>query len=190
MIRITRTARSIRYSALAAAVAAAGLAGVIGAAGSAHASPSGIVTAGSCGSAAGNISYHPGLRKNTARPTKAALTGFVASCKGEGGPLAGFGRLSASLSGTASLGSESFGSGTFTIKWPDGLNPSTGTLSVVDSGGTENVTGTVDSGAFTGGVLNVSYLITSHEGKGTATRPVTSQTFINSQPLTLSENDG
>ena len=78
------------------------------------------------------------------------------------------------------------------INWPlsSGFNPSTGTLSVRDSNGMENVSGTVTGGADTGTVLAMQYVTTHNTGNGTRLHPVIAQTYTNSQSLTLSRNEG
>jgi hypothetical protein len=101
------------------------------------------------------------------------------------------GTFSAALSGQASFDAENFG-GTFTITWPasSGLSPSVGSVVVTDTNGTESLSGTVTSGAFTQSVLGLGLLTTSHAGKGTKKSPVTSQLFTSTQPLTVSDNVG
>jgi hypothetical protein len=188
MIRIHNTARIARKAVLSAAIAGDGLAGLLGAtAGAAHASvgADGFVTVTSCNSANGTIKYTPGLT-NTTQNTTATLSGFIAGCKNE----SGFGKLTASMSGPASLGSENFtNSGTFVMTWPTGAQ-SQGTLVVSESSGVENISGEITSGPLTGGALQGSYVLTSQKGKGTTASPVTSQTFLTSTPLSISENTG
>jgi hypothetical protein len=103
----------------------------------------------------------------------------------------GAGSLTATLKGDASLAAENF-SGTFTIDWPDstGLNPSSGTLGVIESNGTEFVSGMVTAGAFTGSPFDFAYHTTANTGKGTNKHPVTAQAFANTQSLQLTQNDG
>lgn len=191
MFRLHTSARRIRAAVLSAAIVGAGLAGVLGTAGAAHAGTDGYVTTFVCNSATGKIAYQPGLLQNTAQTTNATLSGFIAGCHGSGGPTAGLvGTLTTSMSGNASLGSENF-SGSFTINWPPAMNPSTGTLAVTDSNGTLSVSGQITGGTFTGSVIQMSYVITSQHGKGTALNPVTSQTFLSAQqPLTVLTNLG
>jgi hypothetical protein len=189
MIRRYNTARVARNAVLSAALAGAGLAGLLGAtAGAAHASvqrTAGFVTVTSCNSADGTVRYTPGLT-STAQNTTASLSGFIAGCKNQGG----FGKLTASMFGSASLGSENFtSSGTFVMTWPTGTQ-SQGTLVVSESNGAETISGEITSGPFTGGVLQGSYVLTSQKGKGTTASPVTSQTFLTSTPLSISENTG
>jgi hypothetical protein len=189
MIRIRNTARVARKAVLSAALTGAGLAGLLGAtAGAAHASTggtAGFVTVTSCNSANGTVKYTPGLT-STAQNTTATLSGFIAGCKNVGG----FGKLTANMSGSASLGSENFtNSGTFVMTWPTG-SQSQGTVVVSESSGVENISGEITSGLFTGGVLQGSYVLTSQKGKGTTASPVTSQTFLTSTPLSILENTG
>jgi hypothetical protein len=190
--------RGIRAAAVAAAAAGASLAGVLGLAGTAQAStaaphvPAGYVVTDSCTSLAGRITYSPGLRTTRLKAQQAVLTGTTAGCSDIfSGPLSGTGSFTAVLSGSASLAAENF-SGTFTINWPagSGFNPSNGTLSVTESGGLENISGTVTSGFDTGSALGGQYVITGKTGRGTRLHPVTAQTYTNTQPLTLSRNEG
>jgi hypothetical protein len=192
MIRIRPTARVLRAAVLSAAVAGAGTVGLLGTAGAAHASskPDGYVTVATCGALTGNISYSPALLTSTAQNTTATLNGLVSNCNTEGqGQLSGFGTMTATMSGSASVASENF-SGSLTIDWPAPLSPSTGTLYVSDSSGTEQVDGSISSGPYTGDEFGYSYVITSEKGKGTTAKPVTSQAYINDASLIVQENDG
>jgi hypothetical protein len=195
MFHIHATRRVARNALLSAVVAGTGLAGLLGAtAGTAHASSkavSGFATIASCGAVSGKITYSPGLLASTPQATNATMTGFVSNCTGEGfGQLTGFGKLTVQMSGNASKAAENFGSGTFTISWPSSASPSTGTLAVSETGGVEQLSGTVTSGPYTGGVIGAHYVITSSKGTGTAVSPVTSQTYINDTSLTVQENTG
>jgi hypothetical protein len=191
MIRKYNPARVARNALLSAAVAGAGVAGLLGAtAGVAHAStaqPDGIVTVASCGAMAGTVTYSPGLLATTAQATTATLKGYVANCNNGS---SGFGKVTIQMSGSASLASESFGSGTFTITLPGATEASEGTLGVTDNGGTEQLSGTVTSGPHTGAVISADYQATSSKGKGTAAKPVTSQTLINTTNLIFQVNEG
>jgi hypothetical protein len=193
MSRMHNSGRVVRNAVLSAAVAGAGLAGLLGAtAGTAHASvgkADGYVTVLTCGALPGTITYTPGLLTSTAQATNATLKGYVSNCDGLGGQRAGFGTITADLSGNASVNSENF-SGTFTINFPGTTEASTGTLGVTDNNGTEQVSGTITSGAFDGDVISADYVITTSKGTGTSAKPVKSQTFINDTSLTLMENDG
>ena len=140
----------------------------------------------------GHVHYGPGLRSKRLRKVQATLTSTTSGCSDIfTGPLSGTGTFTAVLSGKASLANENF-TGTFTINWPagSGFNPSNGTLTITDSGGIENVTGTVTSGFDTGTVLGLQYVTTHNRGNGTRRHPVTVQRFTNTQPLTLSRNEG
>jgi hypothetical protein len=191
MIRIHTPARTARNILLSAAIAGSGMAGLIGFAGNAHASTNGLVTVASCGALAGKVTYSPGLLTSTAQQTDATVTGHVANCtNGGNGHLTGFGSVTFSLSGDASLNAENFGSGTFTIKWPSPLTPSEGTAGVVESNGIEELSGTVTSGPYTGDEISVNYVSTGKTGSGTAADPVTAQNYINDQNLTVTANNG
>lgn len=193
MIRRYNPARVARNALLSAAVAGAGVAGLLGAtAGVAHASihrTDGYVTVASCNSASGTVTYSPGLT-GVAQNETANLSGYVAGCGNEGGTEAGFGHLTATMTGSASMNSENFTSGgTFILTWPTGLK-SEGTLGVTESNGVETISGEITSGPDTDGVISGSYVLTSKKGKGTTASPVTSQTFLTSTPLIIQENDG
>jgi hypothetical protein len=54
----------------------------------------------------------------------------------------------------------------------------------------ENVSGTVTGGADNGTALAMQYVITGDKGSGSKKQPVTRQTYINTQSLTLSRNEG
>jgi hypothetical protein len=189
-------ARGVRAAAVTTVVAGASMAGLLGP-GAAHASTAshriaGIVVVDSCTGVSGSITYSPGLRSTKVKAERAALSGKISGCSDSTqGPVNGTGRFTATLSGNASLAAENF-KGTFTIHWPvsTGFNPSTGTLSVTDSNGMENVSGTVTSGADTGTALAMQYVTTHNTGKGTKKHPVTKQAYINTQSLTLSRNEG
>ena len=190
------TARRVRDALVTTAMAGASVAGLLGT-GAAQASTAGhrvagIVVIDSCTGVSGKITYSPGLRKTKVKAEHAVLSGTTSGCTdATQGPMSGTGTFTAVLSGKASLAAENF-KGTFTINWPvsSGFNPSTGTLSVTDSNGMENVSGTVTGGADTGTVLAMQYVITGDKGSGTKKHPVTAQAFVNSQSLTLSRNEG
>jgi hypothetical protein len=61
---------------------------------------------------------------------------------------------------------------------------------VTESNGMENVSGTVTGGADNGTALAMQYVITGDKGSGSKKHPVTRQTYINTQSLTLSRNEG
>jgi hypothetical protein len=186
------TVRRARKALVSLTVAGSGLAALFGATGAASASPSGIVTVLGCSSVVGTAHYTPGLLKTTARQTTATLSASVAGCTSEfTGAMLGAGTLTAQLSGSASVTSEGFADGTFTVKYPSAsLNPSSGTVSVYDYNGAEYFEGTITSGAFTGAPINFAYVITSSRGTGSAANPVKSQHFSNSAALTVTENFG
>jgi len=189
MNRIHASARTARNILLSATIAGAGMAGLVGLAGTAHASTNGLVTVASCGALAGKVTYSPGLLTSTAQETDATVTGHVANCT-TSSHLTGFGTVTFQLSGDASLNSENFGSGTFTIKWPSPLMPSEGTAGVTESGGIEELTGTVTSGPYTGDEISVNYVTFGKTGSGTSANPVTAQKYINDQNLTVTANNG
>lgn len=189
-------ARRIRTALVTTVAAAASVAGVLGMAGAASASPAGhtrgFVVTDSCTSVAGKISYSPGLRKAVLKQVSAVLTGTTSGCSDIfNGALSGSGTFTAVLSGKADLAAENF-SGTFTINWPagSGFNPSNGNLSVTESSGLENISGTITSGFDTGSVIAMQYVTTGNKGTGTKAKPVTSQTYTNTQSLTVSRNEG
>jgi hypothetical protein len=137
------------------------------------------------------LNYRPGLLRTTTRKVLTLETSITTGCSDSfSGPLPGTGTFAAALSGNVSLSSENF-TGLFTIYWPQssGFNPSNGTLTITESGGLENVTGTVTSGFDTGSALSLQYVTTGKTGKGTRRHPVTAQAFTNTTPLTLSHNN-
>ena len=188
-----RSARYARAAVLTVAAAGAGLLGVGGIAqASTHAGPNGYVVIDSCTGVSGSISYSPGLRNLKLKSQQAVLTGTTSGCSDIfNGAESGTGTITAVLSGKASKAAENF-SGTFTINWPasSGFNPSNGTLTVTESNGLETVTGSVTSGFDTGTAMAMQYVITGQKGKGTALKPIISQTYTNTQALTLSRNEG
>ena len=198
----TRYLRAALLTAVTAGAAGAGLLGVGGVAqASTHAAgphaastarPNGWVVTDTCTGVAGSVSYSPGLRNTVLRKTQAVLTGTTSGCSDIfSGAESGTGTFTAVLSGTADKAAENF-SGTFTINWPasSGFNPSNGSLSVTESNGLENVSGSVSSGAFVGAVISTQYVITGHKGAGTKLHPITQQTYTNTQALNLSRNEG
>jgi hypothetical protein len=187
----TRVVGSARRTIVAAAVAGTALAGALGGGTAAHAATDGIVVRQQCTGVTGQISYKPGLLATQTRPVNAALSATTTGCSDLfGGAQAGSGSLTAALTGNASLAAENF-SGTFTINWPatSGLNPSNGTLTVTESGGTELVNGTITTGAFPGSPVHFAYQTTTNTGTGTKKHPVTAQAFVNTQPLQITQNN-
>jgi hypothetical protein len=172
--------------------AGAGAASLLGMTGTAHAGTYGWVTTTSCTGVAGSVHYSPGLLTYTRRSVHATLTGTTSGCSDIfSGAWSGTGTITAILSGKASVKSENF-SGTFTVNWPasSGFNPSNGTLTVTESNGIEVISGTITSGFDTGSVMQLQYVVTGKTGRGTVAHPVTAQTYTNTQPLTLSRNEG
>jgi hypothetical protein len=194
-ISLRPAARRARAALVTTAVAGAGLAGVLGMGGVAHAgthAPNGYVVIDSCTGVSGKITYSPGMVKFKKPLIHAVLTGTTSGCADIfSGPESGTGTLTAIMSGHANLSAENF-SGTFTINWPagSGFNPSNGNLTVTEVNGLETVSGSVTSGFDTGTAFAMQYVITGQTGRGTALHPVTAQTYTNTQPLTLSRNEG
>ncbi|HEY3955915.1 MAG TPA: hypothetical protein VGM53_21285 [Streptosporangiaceae bacterium] len=199
-----RTTRYARTALLAVVAGGAGLLGVGGVAqasvvqagpvhaAASHAGPNGWVTTDTCTGVSGKVVYTGGMRKLMLRSIHATLTGTTSGCSDIfNGAESGTGTLTAVLSGKASKAAENF-SGTFTINWPasSGFNPSNGNLSVTESNGLETVSGSITSGFDTGSAVAMQYVITGTTGKGIAGHPITSQTYTNTQPLTLSRNEG
>jgi hypothetical protein len=174
------------------AVAGTAMAGALAAGSAAHAATSSIIVREGCTGVSGQTSFQPGLLSARARTVVAVLSSTTSGCTDIiNGPQAGTGSFTAQLAGTASLGAENF-TGTFTINWPAsaGLNPSNGTLTVTQSNGAELVAGTITNGAFTGSPMHLAFVITGNTGNGSRNRPVTAQTFVNSQPLQVTQNLG
>jgi hypothetical protein len=194
-ISLRPTARRARAALVTTVAASAGVAGLLGMGGVAHAathSVNGYVVIDNCTGVSGKITYSPGMVKFTKKTVQAVMTGTTSGCSDLfSGPESGTGTFTAVLSGRADLNAENF-SGTFTINWPagSGFNPSNGNLTVTESGGLENISGTVSSGFDTGTVLAMQYVTTGNTGRGTALHPVTAQTYINTQQLSLSRNEG
>ena len=190
-------ARRVRTALVTTVAAGAGLASLLGMGGAAsastsHANINGWVVYTSCTGASGKITYSPGLRSTKLKTEHAVLTGTTSGCSNIfDGALSGTGTITAVLSGTASKAAENF-SGTVTINWPasSGYNPSNGNVTVTESNGLETVSGTVTSGFETGAEFAMQYVITGGKGSGTKAHPVVSQTYTNTQALTLSVNTG
>jgi hypothetical protein len=194
-ISLRPTARRARAALVTTVAASAGVAGLLGMGGVAHAAthaPRGFVVIDSCTGVSGKITYSPGMVKVKKPLIHAVLTGTTSGCDDIfNGPIAGTGTFTAVMSGRANLSAENF-SGTFTINWPagSGFNPSTGSLTVTEASGLENVSGSVSSGFDTGTAFAMQYVTTGNTGLGTAKKPVTAQTYTNTQSLTLSRNEG
>lgn len=191
------TARRFRTALVTTVAASAGAAALLGMGGVAQASAAahgarGYVVIDSCTGVSGKISYSPGMRRTVLRSVHAVLTGTTSGCSDLfNGAISGTGTITAIMSGKADKAAENF-SGTFTINWPagSGFNPSNGTLSVTESNGLENVSGTVTSGFDTGTAFAMQYVITGSKGSGSRLHPVTSQSYTDTQALTLSRNEG
>ena len=189
------TARRVRTALVTTVAAGAGIAGMLGMSGVAQASTAhinrGWVVTDSCTGVAGKVTYSPGLEKKN-RSVQAVLTGTTSGCSDIfNGAESGTGTLTAVMSGTANVNAENF-SGTFTINWPagSGFNPSNGTLSVTEANGLETVSGSVTSGFDTGSAFALQYVVTGHTGRTGTKKGITAQTYTNTQPLTLSRNEG
>jgi hypothetical protein len=183
---------SARRTMVAAAVLGAAFAGALGGGTAAHAATDGIVVREQCTTVTGQISYKPGLLSTQTRSVAATLSATTSGCSDFfDGALAGTGSFTAALKGNARLAAENF-SGTFMIDWPAtaGLNPSSGTLTVIESAGIESVYGTITSGGLTGSPIHFAYRTATNTGTGTKKHPVTAQTFVNTQALQLTQNDG
>ncbi len=194
-ISLRPTARRARVALVTTVAASAGVAGLLGMGGVAHAAtaaPRGFVVIDSCTGVSGKIIYSPGMVKVKKPLIHAVMTGTTSGCADIfNGPESGTGTFTAVMSGHANLNAENF-SGTFTINWPasSGFNPSNGSLTVTESGGLESVSGTVSSGFDTGTAFAMQYVTTGNTGLGTAKKPVTAQTYTNTQELSLSRNEG
>jgi hypothetical protein len=185
----TRRARAALVTTVA---VGAGLLGTAGIASASTAHTNGYVVVTSCTNVSGKVFYTPGLRKAVLKKVNAVLTGTTAGCSNLfSGALPGTGTITAIMSGTADKNAENF-SGTFTINWPagSGFNPSTGSITVTEANGLESFYGSVTGGFETGAELAGQYVIIGSKGTGTKLHPVTSQTYTNTQSLTLSENTG
>jgi hypothetical protein len=188
----TRIEGNARRILVTAAVAGTALAGALVSGTAAHAATDGIIVRDRCTGVTGQVSYQPGLLSSKAQQVHAVLSGTTTGCSDAfAGTLGGSGSFTAVLSGHASPAAENF-SGTFTINWPASaqLNPSNGTLTVTESNGTETVSGVVTSGALVGSPISLSYVTTASTGTGAKKHPVTAQSFTNTQPLQLTQNEG
>jgi hypothetical protein len=169
------------------ALAAAALASVT--AGSAQAAPAGYVTVAQCSGFSGTITYTPALRKKV-KAVHETITGTLTGCSGEGMTLSGSGSFSATLSGAASTGANSE-SGTFVINWPSFFNPTTGTIHTAGPSSSQyTASGSDTGGAFTGGVLGAGWFVTGQTLTGKKHNQVAAETFVNTQPITISRNLG
>jgi hypothetical protein len=167
------------------ALAAAFLASVAGVGAGAPSAWAGYVPLESCSSLAGTVQFQPGLAK-TAHAETATLSSAIAGCSHLGGNLvAGGGTLTAQLSGQASLSTTTL-RGAFTIDWPasSGLSPSEGVVGLSGpSKGVFTLSGEINSGAFTEGVIHTTYKVTEMHADRGAGSPVTTEMFVGSSPL-------
>lgn len=145
--------------------------------------PAGHVTVDSCASVAGTIS-HTSSPVTAGGNDTALLSATITGCTRYTSPDAGSGTFVANLS-TASAGTATSLTGTFTITWPtaSGLNPSSGTLGVTgpDEQGAYSVGGSIARGAFTGAAMLTALVFARSDGNE---QPVT-----NTAPLTVVRNN-
>jgi hypothetical protein len=159
----------------------------------ARAATLGWSTVEGCTSAMGSVSYQPGLT-TTARAETGTLSATLDGCTSSySGSNPGTGQLTASLSGTSSTTGVAQ-RGTFTINWPaaSGLNPSNGTFSLTgpDAAGHYTAGGSITSGAFTGGVVGTTFVVTAVNSgaNGSPAHPVTLQQITNTAPVQARRN--
>src|SRR3954454_10903746 len=172
-----------------ASLALAAAAVVSASAGSAQAAPRGYVVVAQCSGFSGSITYTPALRKR-AKAVQEIITGTLSGCTAEGMVLSGTGTFSATLSGTAGtqVNNEH---GTFVINWPSFFNPTTGNLSTVGPSSSQYpAPGSHTAGAFTGGVLGAGWFVTGQTLTGRKHNQVAAETFVNTKPITISQNLG
>lgn len=191
---------NIKHFAAAALTAGTALTGLLGT-GAAHAAtaprpavvhPDGYATVAQCTGVSGAINFTPGLDKYQRKQT-AVLSATLSGCSAFSTGYSDTGSLSATLTGKASKSAQTL-SGSFVINWPasSGLNPSVGSITLNLANGQVSLTGSTSTtaGAFEGAYLQTGYLPIGHTGLGTKAHPITQQTFVNTLPLTLSENFG
>jgi hypothetical protein len=153
------------------------------------AAPRGYVVVAQCSGLSGTITYTPALRKKV-KAVQETISGTLSGCVGQGTPLSGTGTFNATLSGNASTTSNSQ-HGTFVINWPSFYNPTTGNVSTAGpSAGQYTASGSDTAGAFTGGVLGAGWLVTGQTLTGRKHNQVAAETFVNTRPITISENLG
>jgi hypothetical protein len=155
--------------------------------------PSGLVVVESCTSVTARADYAPGLTP-TARNQTVMITGALDGCAGvDGAPQAGPGVILANLTGSSRVGAVS-AKGPVTITWPTSarLNPSsgTGTLTGPGAGNVFTLNVAITTGAFPGAPANTVFRVTSTTGNGTNRRPLMTQFFTNTVPLTVKRNLG
>lgn len=145
----------------------------------------------SCNSVTGPALYSPGFVRGKLDRMQAVLDGTTSDCQNIfNGTESGDGSFTFKGTGKGDVKTQSF-SGSFTIVWPasSGFDSSDGTATITDSDNVLTVYGTVTSGYGTGDALSMQYSDGSWlVGNGTSTYPWTAQPFVNTQPLTLSEN--
>ncbi|GAB1640622.1 hypothetical protein [Krasilnikovia sp. MM14-A1259] len=188
------TTRMIRGTVAAVAFAAAAIGTAFAATAPAAAAVRGWSTVESCTSAAGSVSYQPGLT-STARTETGILSATLAGCSSVyTGGVAGTGSLTAFLSGSSRTGAVAQ-RGSFTINWPpaSGLNPSNGSFALTgpDAYGQYSASGSVTSGAYTGSWVGTTFVVTGVNAgaDGSAAHPVTLQQLTNTAPLQLRRNN-
>lgn len=187
----TRRGHRLAAAALAAGATIAGIAAGVSPATAATVHPDGLFAIQTCTSVTGSVQFQPGLQSK-AHTQNAVLTATLDGCSFNGSAAAGQGTLTAALTGSASTAAQPL-SGTYTINWPaaEHLNPSTGRISL--TGPNQNVltlSGTGTGGAFTGLPVRTALFISGHTGTGSKHNPVTSETFVNTLPLQVTENLG
>ena len=95
--------------------------------------------------------------------------------------------------GTSKVGSV-VETGNATISWPasSGLNPTNAKITIRQSvtGGTISLSGNATSGAFASSVISTNLQPYANTGTGTKAHPLTSQSVINTLPLTAKVNFG
>jgi hypothetical protein len=170
------------------ALAAAALVSATG--GSAQAAaPRGYVVVAQCTGFSGTITYTPALRKKV-KSVNEVISGTLSGCSGQGMVLPGTGSFSATLSGNATTLANNE-HGTFVINWPSFYNPTVGNLSTTGPAvGQYTASGSDTAGAFTGGVLGAGWLVTGQTLTGKKHNQVAAETFVNTKPITISQNLG
>jgi hypothetical protein len=192
-VRSHRMRRPVAVGTL--AVALVGMGGTVTPAAAAGSTvvPSGLVVVESCTSVTARADYAPGLTP-TARNQTVMITGALDGCAGvDGAPQAGPGLILANLTGSSRVGAVS-AKGPVTITWPTSarLNPSsgTGTLTGPDAANVFTLNVAITTGAFPGAPANTVFRVTRTTGNGTNRRPLMSQFFTNTVPLTVKRNLG
>ena len=175
--------RSIVTALALAAVASASLAGT---------AQAGYSTVQQCTSLSGTIHYSPSLKKAAGAVTE-TITGTISGCSGQNGAQAGSGTFFAQLSSPAASKTVNNEAGTFVINWPaaSGLNPTTGRLSTTGpNAGLYLANGQDSAGAYTGAILNTSWVVTGQTLGGKKHNQVVGESFVNALPLAIKVNFG